>query len=780
MDKPDSQENTWDFAKLIADYADALTIFQSDSDVKLSSREVLRVLRSRDRIYEALSDRPTISDEFLEKLVALDIELTQQANVICRVEHFERFRENLQPSESAWWWYLEPIAQKSRFEIFFDQYDWMWNLGTFFCLVLATSFATQTAKAFSEDGFDLLGTFSTLGQGAGLAFVASGALTGGGRQYVSRILISVKISGSLHAVVTFGVALILLASSFAFNKNLNLVGHWYFDQAQQREKRGEWSQAFKDYKRALNFSPDDYVTQIASGFLHEKLGNFDQAIEIYKKGSAFGIPEFWNAQARAMLMSAWQKNNWQGEIDQKVLSEIENLLQRAEAAVDQAKQKNRQPEDVDPYTEKENRLSNDVDINKAILTLAKIKLGEKLSENEKFYLIRNAFSLYMSGAYAIQDVKLDLSQANQLTQVSTLGKPRAECFWLLHSDFTRIIDPWQTFGNDYLVHDYNRAYHCQALLSFATFPDVLWLRNYFSKRLERVEDLQSITRFSKLGFFNQIGSTNFYLGNNNKSKIIQEPQIWLNLASKLAQMIELELAKFEAIPIAQRRDGRISFRVLIDKNGQIIDFIAGNISDAYVLRDRLAFLSEALKKESIEQLLSKLKSDTGIEVADFKVLISNDGKKIVQIIPWASIYPGANEFCNVGDSIRSICRHFYVPSNIRDTFPNYITNDQDRTKELEYNDRIELESVLYKFIPVMAVPDWSAGIINYSSDKLSTFKLTVSADGQIVDYKPIAISRHDQALNLKKLPFPQLLKKPYTDFKISFKNDNYLIEPLHE
>ena len=40
----------------------------------------------------------------------------------------------------------------------------------------------------------------------------------------------------------------------------------------------EWNKAFESYKRALNFSPDDYRTLIATGFLHEKLGNFEQAI----------------------------------------------------------------------------------------------------------------------------------------------------------------------------------------------------------------------------------------------------------------------------------------------------------------------------------------------------------------------------------------------------------------------------------------------------------------------------------------------------------------------
>jgi tetratricopeptide (TPR) repeat protein len=283
MEKFTSQYNESDSERLIIDYAEALKSLSSES--KLSSRQVLRILRSRDLIQSAVANSSQLDDEYLAKLVELDLELKQKSRLICSAEHLDQLRQSLEPSKSAWWWYLESSSvtpNPSRSKPLSERFDWLWNVGTVTCLVIATSFITQTAKAFSTEGFDFLGTLTTIGQGAGLAFIAGGALTDKGKQVVSQVLSSVKVPPSLHAEATFGASLMLLGAAYSFNQNLNLVGNWYFDRAQHHENQGEWSQAFKSYKRALNFAPDDYKTQIAVGFLYERLGNFDQAIEASK------------------------------------------------------------------------------------------------------------------------------------------------------------------------------------------------------------------------------------------------------------------------------------------------------------------------------------------------------------------------------------------------------------------------------------------------------------------------------------------------------------------
>ena len=237
MQESDYQQNEISLTQRLADYAESLKILATES--KLSSRQVLKVLRSRDRLQDALSQASQADDEFLAKLVELDLELKQQADSINRAEHLDQLRQNLQPSASAWWWHLEPSAETVHSKPLSAKFDWLWNVGTVACLVLATSFVTQTAKAFSTEGFDFLGTLSTISQGAGLAFVAGGALTDKGRQTVSRSLSSVKIPPSLHAEATFAASVILLGTAYGINQNLHLVANLYFAQGQQHEKQGQ-------------------------------------------------------------------------------------------------------------------------------------------------------------------------------------------------------------------------------------------------------------------------------------------------------------------------------------------------------------------------------------------------------------------------------------------------------------------------------------------------------------------------------------------------------------
>ena len=317
-----------ELSQLLASYSEALKTLETSTS--LSSKQILSLLRLRDRIQIVIHSDAQISDADLARVVELDTQLKQNASAIFNNEHLAQLRQSLQPVDSFWWWYLDP---PKKVESFASKFDWLWNVGTVACLVISTSFMTQTAQAFSTQGFDFLGVVSTIGQGTGLAFVVGGALTDRGKKAVSKTLSNIKIPPSLHAEVTFATSLALLGISYGINHNLPLVGHWYFEQAQRHESRGEWSQAFSSYKRALIFDPDDYRTQIATGFLHEKLGIFDKAIEEYDKGAAFGLTEFINAKARAILMSALQENNWEGGLEPALILEAVDLLELSESSL---------------------------------------------------------------------------------------------------------------------------------------------------------------------------------------------------------------------------------------------------------------------------------------------------------------------------------------------------------------------------------------------------------------------------------------------------------------
>ncbi|MEO1182733.1 MAG: hypothetical protein AAFX51_18275, partial [Cyanobacteria bacterium J06636_28] len=172
-----------DLSQLLANYSEGLKTLETATS--LSSKQVLSLLRLRDRIQIVINSDAQTSDADLARVVELDTQLKQNASAIFNNEHLAQLRQSLQPIESFWWWYLDP---PKKVESFASKFDWLWNVGTVACLVISTSFMTQTAQAFSTQGFDFLGVVSTIGQGTGLAFVVGGALTDRGKKAVSKTL----------------------------------------------------------------------------------------------------------------------------------------------------------------------------------------------------------------------------------------------------------------------------------------------------------------------------------------------------------------------------------------------------------------------------------------------------------------------------------------------------------------------------------------------------------------------------------------------------------------
>ncbi|MBD2650401.1 hypothetical protein [Nostoc foliaceum] len=627
--------------------------------------------------------------------------------------------------------------------------------------MLATSFITQTAKVFSNEGFDFLGTLSTISQGAGLAFVASGALTDRGKQAVAKTLNTIKVPASLHAEVTFGASLVLLGAAYGINQNSHLVGNWYFDQAQHHEAQGEWSQAFKSYKRALNFAPDDYKTQIAFGFLHEKLGSFDQAVEEYKKGTAFGIPEFLNAQARAMLMGGFQKNSWQGGIDSKIIHEAEDLLERAEkSTLDLSRSLGK--------TRKNRRLYADIKINQAIAQMAKIKFKEKLDETTK-----NSLNKIVDRLISINEsIKQDQSEEqNVLTATSTLGKTRAECFYQKAFSIGKLSGSSSVNGIDYLVRDDEIFYACSpfrwgAMLS--TVPDAFLLRNYqFAKTStnQEGENLLNTSYFMELiyqiPFANEVGIELPEYA--NRIILSQDPDTWLSLANQLSKLIQNNYVKGYS-----KDNKKIIWRFLLNKDGQVIAYFA---YDAFSqeMGHAQPFIEKALNKKVLEQLSGELLKGGKLEFVDFKVVLSEEGK-ILHLLPWEMAYPTVFAKC------QEKCKNLFFASHVRSVFPNYKPDLRDLAEIGA------LQAVLHMNLEFLAI-DVNKGAYY---EEPAIFKLKVSADGQTVNYEAVnqvaihRLGKHIPLSDLKVPQFPELQKPPYADLKLETKGLPSRLTPWSE
>jgi len=184
----------------------------------------------------------------------------------------------------------QPARPKSKGSKWTD-HDWIWNALTVGFLVLSGSLSASTLQAFSQGSWDMLQTFSTLGQGAGLVFVTGGALTDRGRHMMQKILSSLGIAPRYQAEASCGAAAAILAVTYGINQNLDMLGNYYYEQGEKFYSAGELAKAGDSFNHGLNFSPDDIRINIALGYLQEKSMKYREAQSFYTKGVAFGLPE---------------------------------------------------------------------------------------------------------------------------------------------------------------------------------------------------------------------------------------------------------------------------------------------------------------------------------------------------------------------------------------------------------------------------------------------------------------------------------------------------------
>lgn len=169
-------------------------------------------------------------------------------------------------------------------------YDWIWNTLTVICLVFSGSFVTSTAHAFSQDGWDVLQTLGTVGQGAGLAFITGGALTSKGRESLEKALTSLGIAPKYQAEVSFIFAGLALGTSAAINMNLARLGEYYYEQGLKLALQGQMGEAVDTFTEALNFLPGDARITVALGDYYEKGARHDLALRFYSQAVGYGDP----------------------------------------------------------------------------------------------------------------------------------------------------------------------------------------------------------------------------------------------------------------------------------------------------------------------------------------------------------------------------------------------------------------------------------------------------------------------------------------------------------
>jgi len=653
----------------------------------------LAPLLARDAVQATLAATTAPPPETLDRLLQLDRLLEARRGRIFGDRDLEACRDRLAPDADAWWWFLEPPLSVPAY---LTQFDGLWNLGTAICLTFAATFITQTVKAFSTQGFDVLGTVSTIAQGAGLAVVAKGTLTDSGKDKLHDELDRLGIPSAWHQEATFLLAASVLAVSYGINQNLYRFSDYYYNLGQQQENAQQWSAAKKSYARAMDFSHSNHQALLGLGSLLEKLGEYERAADIYQQGIPSGNPQFFNALGRSRLRDRLQKNGWQGKLDRAVLSEVQSLFTRAR---------------LHDKTHADAALATDIYINLGIAQWAAIDFNQQQNTSSGDRAIFAAMQLFQKAMKTNEPRFADWIENDEgeidLTTMYPWQLLRAQCLEASAEALAVVMDaspellPQATYTQGLdprLVFDHV-AYSCNELLAE---------RNEVDAANNSIL-IESIFLADRIAPF----STSDNRGFRGLSKI--DPAASDRHRDILRQRLVEAIAK-DNIQATTRMP--LVNRVIVDANTNILAIYAYDIFS----------LAKFSQTPTYRLQQNNSPAETGPPVADFWVYFSPFGE--VEVVPWYQRY--------AVDRVNSRARwQARLPVEPRNPDRHHIS-----------------ELGILRALAYVQLREYSENVRDWQPllDRKLIYQLLVAADGRIVGYVPAPQNDNEAARHLNVTP----------------------------
>jgi tetratricopeptide (TPR) repeat protein len=663
------------------------------SENTLTIEAVFCTLTTRDQINSIVRGNASLDPALFARLYSLDNQLSECADQLNDYDVLEKCRQSYRASLSSWWWYLSP---KNSPLIRSNRFGWVWGAATIACLLVSATFMTQTARAFSSQGFDFLGTLSTIAQGAGFALVASGAATQKGHDTLEMILKSLKVPGHRTAEATFGLSVGLLVVSYGLNANLYRLGDYYHQQGENYAADQQWSQALNSYQRAIQFNPTPQ-SLLHEGQIYETLGDYDAAIEAYSYGAA-GDPYFLTASARASLLRELNASGWKGGIPPEELNQTLATLQRAR---------------LHPRTGQDPDLLRQIYLNLGFVELSRLNF-DRVEDTDKLFIAR-------AQTHFEQAFNWELQQTYPEGYVYRWKDLRAQCYQATSRFINVVLDVPTTDGAfiyfqglDPRMPHADVWYSCHEIfveegdLEVAT--DVLLLQTVLSS-----------TTIDPYWTSQTQGFPQATIGDLN-----QLNRLAAQLESTLKiEVQDLEFGDYESLII----------RLAVDDQGHIIDYYTYDPWALGMARNTPVY---SLWQKHVP-LVKERMNDESFGVADFQLEIFPDGRST--IAPWGQVY-GVDT----------------IPLEIRE---RPLTIGLARREVLRGLLAAQLRSA-YTNIKEPA----------QTFDRKLLYRVTIGADGQILDYEPADNMEREQ---LNKTPLPYLKTESNSaraniDFVVQFKS----------
>lgn len=250
-------------------------------------KDVLTALAARDAVQHWVEETPSILAEQLLQLSQLDDRLSSQKTIIVQAVDLEYWRSLLNPSESAWWWRLEPPALFPFLEkqyLWLDRLDWLWTLASLFFLTFAVTVVFETLNRVVGEGLNTPGLFPVAVQVVLTLAGGSAALTENGRKGLRSLMTRLRIPPhfwqEFSAIATLVVLVIVVGihqvylPQLATNRYQDGIAHYQF---------GRLDSALQAYQQSLALRPDFVAAHYSLGIIYEDRQQMDAAIAEYQR-----------------------------------------------------------------------------------------------------------------------------------------------------------------------------------------------------------------------------------------------------------------------------------------------------------------------------------------------------------------------------------------------------------------------------------------------------------------------------------------------------------------
>ncbi len=266
--------------RALTDYESVLKeLEESEEKERSPSPETcLQILLLRDKIQTQVTREHPPSTQAALRLISLDERLSEQGGLIAQTLPLDKFRDLIDPPESAWWWYVQPPEKIHPW----DTFNWLWELLT--VPILASNFALVAAisSRFLAGGPDAIGAFATIGQGL-IALLAAGApLSKVGQQVIERSLTGFNLPKYLWHEAKLTLALAVFLGLLGFQAYLPNIARFYVRRGIAAQRQFQTTLALAQFQRALELDPNNMEAHFRLGNIYEDLLEFDKAQAEYR------------------------------------------------------------------------------------------------------------------------------------------------------------------------------------------------------------------------------------------------------------------------------------------------------------------------------------------------------------------------------------------------------------------------------------------------------------------------------------------------------------------